>query len=126
MSKKVLRRTFNTAGAAAAVGWVASTTTAASADKVTGANNRIRLGFIGVANRGGQLIDAKGPTRPTTKQQLVQFQPLSRIGKNEDVVYQLRVRGAAAGGNRVRVQVQSNEAPNAVTKEESTLVYKDE
>jgi predicted dehydrogenase len=58
MSKKILRRTFNTAGAVAAVGWVASPTTAASADKVTGANNRVRLGFIGVANRGGQLIDA--------------------------------------------------------------------
>ena len=30
--------------------------TALSASKVHGANNRIRAGFIGVANRGGQLL----------------------------------------------------------------------
>ena len=49
------RREFlrTTAGAAATLGW-----TAASQSRVYGANNRIRLGFIGVANRGGQLINS--------------------------------------------------------------------
>jgi predicted dehydrogenase len=32
--------------------------TAASASRVRGANDRVRLGFIGVGNRGGQLLDA--------------------------------------------------------------------
>ena len=32
--------------------------TKASADRVPGANDRVRLGFIGVANRGGQLMTA--------------------------------------------------------------------
>ena len=58
MSAKISRRTFNTAGAAAALGLVASATTATGAAKVMGANDRVRLAFIGVANRGGQLIDA--------------------------------------------------------------------
>ncbi|MFO7904584.1 MAG: Gfo/Idh/MocA family protein [Planctomycetota bacterium] len=51
MSDKISRRTFAKAGAAVSMGW-----TALSASRVKGANQRIRLGFIGVANRGGQLI----------------------------------------------------------------------
>ena len=52
MSKKITRRTF--AKATAAAGF---SLTAAGAARARGANERIRLGFIGVANRGGQLID---------------------------------------------------------------------
>jgi predicted dehydrogenase len=40
------------------LGVAATTTRAARASKVLGANDRIRLGFVGVANRGGQLLDA--------------------------------------------------------------------
>ena len=50
MSDGVTRRTF---GRTAALGLAA-----ASAAKVLGANERVRLGFIGVGNRGGQLLAA--------------------------------------------------------------------
>jgi predicted dehydrogenase len=53
MTQKINRRTFTKAGAAATL-----SLTAASARKTLGANERIRLGFIGVANRGGQLMRA--------------------------------------------------------------------
>ena len=53
VARKISRRTFNRASAVAAVGLTALQTT-----KVWGANERIRLGFIGLANRGGQLITA--------------------------------------------------------------------
>ena len=53
MSKRITRRTFAKAGAAAAWGL-----TAFQAGRVLGANDRIRLGFLGVANRGGQLLTA--------------------------------------------------------------------
>ncbi len=53
MTKKIDRRTFTKTTAAATLGL-----TAASASRVVGANDRIRLGFIGVANRGRQLVDA--------------------------------------------------------------------
>src|SRR5262249_48102137 len=43
--------TFSAAASALAL-------TAASADRVLGANERVRLGFIGVGNRGTQLLDA--------------------------------------------------------------------
>jgi hypothetical protein len=47
------RRAFGKAGAAASLAW-----TALSASRVHGANDRVRLGFIGVANRGLQLIES--------------------------------------------------------------------
>ena len=53
MTDKISRRTFTKAGAVATLGL-----TAASAGRVLGANDRIRVGFIGVANRGSQLLDA--------------------------------------------------------------------
>ncbi|NLY00808.1 MAG: Gfo/Idh/MocA family oxidoreductase [Rhodopirellula sp.] len=53
MTEKISRRTFTKVTAAATLGL-----TAASAKRVLGANDRIRLGFIGVANRGSQLLTA--------------------------------------------------------------------
>jgi predicted dehydrogenase len=50
MSGKMTRRTF-TKAASAAVGL-----TAVSASRVLGANERVRLGLVGVANRGGQVM----------------------------------------------------------------------
>jgi len=50
-SRKISRRTFHAAAGALAL-------TAASASRVLGANDRVQLGFIGVSNRGGQLLDA--------------------------------------------------------------------
>jgi predicted dehydrogenase len=52
MAERITRRTFTKAGAAA-MGLAALRTGRARA-----AGERIRLGFIGVANRGGQLLDA--------------------------------------------------------------------
>ena len=53
MGKTINRRTFAKTSTAAAVSLTALQTTRAE-----GANSRVRLGFIGVANRGGQLIGA--------------------------------------------------------------------
>jgi predicted dehydrogenase len=49
---KITRRTFGKSAALAGVG------TALGASKVVGGNNRIRLGFIGLGNRGDQVLDA--------------------------------------------------------------------
>jgi predicted dehydrogenase len=50
--KKLSRRDFTTTTALAGVG------TALAANRVPGANERIRLGFIGLGNRGDQVLDA--------------------------------------------------------------------
>jgi len=51
MNGEITRRTFTKASAAATLGL-----TATRATRVLGANDRVRLGFVGVANRGGQLM----------------------------------------------------------------------
>ena len=50
-SRQISRRTFAATASALAL-------TAASARRVFGANEKVRLGFIGVANRGTQVLDA--------------------------------------------------------------------
>lgn len=51
--QEVSRRTFVATGLGAA-----ATMTAATRAHAAGANEKIRLGFVGVGNRGGQLLDA--------------------------------------------------------------------
>lgn len=53
VKQKITRRSFTQAAAVGTLGL-----TALSARQVLGAHERVRLGFIGVANRGGQLMDA--------------------------------------------------------------------
>ena len=55
----ISRRTFVARGAGAAL----LAGSAASFGRVRGANERIRAGFIGVGNRGGQLLDAALPNQ---------------------------------------------------------------
>src|SRR5260370_7085213 len=50
-SRTMTRRTFTAAASALAL-------SAVSATRVYGANEKVRLGFIGVANRGTQVLDA--------------------------------------------------------------------
>ena len=59
MSSELTRRSFVKRSSAATVGLV----TTLSASRVIGANDRIRVGFIGIANRGGQLIEAALPNK---------------------------------------------------------------
>lgn len=57
MSTNMTRRTFTKAATVAGIGAAALQTGKAKARPI-GANDRIRCGFIGIANRGGQLIRA--------------------------------------------------------------------
>jgi predicted dehydrogenase len=56
MPPQMTRRTFHTTAAGAL-----TALSAASVSRALGASERIRLGFIGVGNRGDQLLDAFGP-----------------------------------------------------------------
>ena len=57
MSSKITRRRFVQAGA------IAATAVAAGNPRVPAADEPIRLGFIGIANRGGQLLNATLPNQ---------------------------------------------------------------
>ena len=59
MPNRVSRREFSKAGTVAALGVaVARPVVSCGSSRILGANDRVRLGHIGVANRGGQLIKA--------------------------------------------------------------------
>ncbi len=59
MPEQYTRRQFTETGALAAAAMLGSSLPATRADeKVAGANERIRIGMIGVGNRGGQLLSA--------------------------------------------------------------------
>ncbi len=58
MERKLSRRTFTKASVATALGATVATQVTKASSKSQGANDRIRLGVIGVGNRGGQLIAA--------------------------------------------------------------------
>ncbi|MDR0338423.1 MAG: Gfo/Idh/MocA family oxidoreductase [Planctomycetaceae bacterium] len=57
MTNNITRRTALKTAATTTFG-LAALQTSSSGAQITGANERIRLGFIGVANRGTQLLDA--------------------------------------------------------------------
>jgi len=58
MAGRISRRSFTKASAASAAGLGAVVRPRRAAARVVGANDRIRVGCIGVANRGGQLMTA--------------------------------------------------------------------
>lgn len=58
MKHNISRRSFAKIGVGALTFGLASLQTSISGARIIGANDRIRCGFVGVANRGGQLIKA--------------------------------------------------------------------
>ncbi len=74
-----------------------------------------------------QLLDAEGPgdIRSNVVANRVIFEPLRRLSPKVDATYQIRVRCAEAGDQRIRVQLQTDDMQTPVTKEESTQVFSD-
>jgi uncharacterized repeat protein (TIGR01451 family) len=70
-------------------------------------------------------IGGEGPTRVVINGTQVLVDPLARLAPGEETVYRLKVRGLAAGPQRIQVQLQTDETPVPVTKEEITRVYSD-
>ena len=61
MKRNITRRSFTKAGLGSLAFGLAALQTNTSGAQILGANDRIRCGFIGIANRGGQLLDAFRP-----------------------------------------------------------------
>jgi len=70
-------------------------------------------------------IGGEGPTRVVINGTQVMVDPLARLAPGEETVYRLKVHGLAAGPQRIQVQLQTDETPVPVTKEEITRVYSD-
>jgi uncharacterized repeat protein (TIGR01451 family) len=76
--------------------------------------------------QGLKALAAEGPTRNFLEAGRVQFEGLPRLAPKADTLYRIRVAGLMAGDQRIRVQLQTDELQEPVTKEESTRVYADE
>jgi uncharacterized repeat protein (TIGR01451 family) len=70
-------------------------------------------------------LGGDGPTRVAVDGGNLLIDPLVRIGPGEEAVYRIKVQGAAAGHQRIQVQLVTDEMPVAVTREEVTRVYDD-
>jgi uncharacterized repeat protein (TIGR01451 family) len=71
-------------------------------------------------------VSAEGPARHHVEGNLVVFDGLPRLAPKADTTYRVRVQGLQPGDLRLRVQLQTDEILDPVTKEESTRVYSDE
>jgi uncharacterized repeat protein (TIGR01451 family) len=74
---------------------------------------------------GTAATGATGSTQGRGAGQLVTFDPLPQIGVKGEAVFRVRVKGTAAGDQRFRVQVESDQMRSPLVKEENTRFYKD-
>ncbi len=70
-------------------------------------------------------VSADGPAKFTVDGQRVVFEPLARLAPKADITYKVVGQCLAPGDLRVKVQLQTDDMAQPVTKEESTRVYKD-
>lgn len=74
---------------------------------------------------GLRAMSAEGPTRGSIEGSRVVFEPLNRLAPKADTTFRIRAEGLQAGDQRIRIQLQSDDQRQPVTKEESTLIYSD-
>ena len=75
---------------------------------------------------GMEPINGEGPTRFKMDGNIVMFEPLPRLAPQADTLYKIHARGTTPGDKRIRVQLNSDDVAQPVTKEESTHVYSDQ
>jgi uncharacterized repeat protein (TIGR01451 family) len=76
--------------------------------------------------QGMRAVAAEGPTRYALDPNRVQFESLAKLAPKADTTYRVRVQGLQPGDLRIRVQLQTDEMQDPVTKEESTRVFANE
>ena len=74
---------------------------------------------------GLRAVAADGPTRGSVEGGRVVFESLNRLAPKADTTFRIRAEGLQAGDQRIRIQLQSDDHRQPVTKEESTLIYSD-
>jgi uncharacterized repeat protein (TIGR01451 family) len=75
---------------------------------------------------GLEITGAEGPVGHKVEAGRVLFEPLAQLAPKADTSYLIHVKTLAAGDQRVKVQVVTDNLSSPITKEESTRVYSDE
>ncbi len=70
-------------------------------------------------------VSAEGPAQHRIDGQRVIFEAMPRLAPKADITYRIVAQAVSPGDSRIKVQVQTDDMNEPVTKEESTRVYKD-
>lgn len=84
-------------------------------------NVKLAMGFP----NGIKPLSVKGPLAHNVVGQQIQFQPIGSLKPGDKLSFIVVAQGQAEGDHRVAIQLQSDDRPNPVKKEESTHVYSD-
>jgi uncharacterized repeat protein (TIGR01451 family) len=75
---------------------------------------------------GLQAVSAEAPCRYRIEGQHIVFEPLKQLAPKADAKFTIKVKGIAAGDQRLEVQVATDEIRDPIAKQESTRVFGDE
>ncbi|AMV26621.1 Large cysteine-rich periplasmic protein OmcB precursor [Gemmata sp. SH-PL17] len=89
----------------------------------TGACTNVQI--MAALAEGTTFTNSNGPTQAKATGQTLVFEPIPTLAVKGETVYRVRVRGAAAGDQRFRVQLTCDQVRTPVVKEESTRFYKE-
>jgi uncharacterized repeat protein (TIGR01451 family) len=88
----------------------------------TGACTNVQL--VAAIAEGTEYKGSSGPTQIKAQGQHLVFEPIANLAAKGEAVYRIKIRGAAAGDLRFRVQLTCDQVRTPVVKEESTRFYK--
>ncbi len=81
---------------------------------------------VAIMPPGMQALSGQGETRHTIQDGRVIFSPLPRLAPKAETIFRIQARGIRPGDQLVRVQIESDELQQPITKEVNTRVYADE
>jgi uncharacterized repeat protein (TIGR01451 family) len=88
----------------------------------TGACTNVQL--VAGLPEGCTFTGSSGPTQVKAQGQAIIFDPIPNLGVKGEAVYKLKLRGAAPGDTRFRVQLTCDQVRTPVVKEENTRFVK--
>jgi uncharacterized repeat protein (TIGR01451 family) len=89
----------------------------------TGACTNVQL--VAAMAEGTAHTSSSGPTTVKAQGQHLVFEPIPTLGVKGEAVYRVKVRGAASGDQRFRVQLTCDQIRTPIVKEESTRFVKE-
>lgn len=95
--------------------------------RVVNEGNKVATNIQIAAQLSDQLtpISGEGPSKVIVEGQQVFMDVIERLAPRDEAVFRITARGTGAGDHVIAVQLQSDEVPTAVVKQESTKVYAD-
>jgi len=81
---------------------------------------------VAIMPPGMRALSGQGETRHTIQGERVIFSPLPQLAPKAETIFRIQAQGIRPGDQRVRVQIETDELQQPITKEVNTRVYADE